>query len=746
MVAKDLQTRLRKLGYEVPVTVPTGEEAIAQARDLLPELILMDIRLRGSLDGIETALKIQESRRTPVIYLTANADEGTLGRAKLTEPFGYILKPFNERELHTAIQVALFKHEAEAARLKSERWLAATLRGMGEAVIAVDGKSRIVFMNPLAQSLTGWPGDSAVGQPLGEVFRAVDSQTGAGIGDDLAKSLYEGRPINPGGDLVLKTKGGAGIAIEDSAAPIRDDDGSVSGAVLVFRDITQRRQGEEALRRSEEKFRLLVEGIAEYAIFMLDLEGNVDSWNAGIQRITGFSAEEIVQKHCSIFYSPEDQAAGKPERALKAATAAGSWQEEGWRVRKDGSRFLADVLITALRDSAGKPTGFAELTRDISAKRRDEEQMRQVQKLESLGVLAGGIAHDFNNLLTGILANCSMVMEDLPRDDSRRRMLHDASRACVSASELTQQLLTYAGKARTERRAIDMSELITEIGALVRTSVPRHIRLDLRLAESLPAVEGDSGQLQQVIMNLVINAAEAMEKRPGSVIVTTGTEGSGSHTSVVVTVKDSGCGMEPDVLARIFEPFFTTKFQGRGLGLAAVMAIVRAHCGTLTAESVPGEGTVFKLVLPATAMRPVVTAPEKAVLNPAGTSTILVVDDDEAIRTVAQRALERKGYSVIVAEDGRAALDILTRGGRRIDAVLLDLTMPGLTGDQLIPMFRKHRFDLPVILSTGYGQSEVGRLLGKEGVEILQKPYTIEQLASKMKSVVKAREVLTSVQ
>jgi PAS domain S-box-containing protein len=737
VVAKDLQTRLKKLGYHVPLTVPTGEEAIARVRELRPSLVLMDIRLKGELDGIQTAARIQADQRTPIIYLTAYADEGTLDRAKVTEPFGYVLKPFNERELHTAIQVAIFKHGAEAALRKSERWLAATLRGMGDAVIAIDVEGKIAFMNPLAQLLTGWEHEEAAGRPLIEVFRVHDAQTGRGLEAGLLLSLQEGRSANLAGNVVLTTRRGPGITIEDSVAPIRDDEGNVSGGVLVFRDVTQRKLAEEALRLSEQRFRLLVEGVKEYAIFLLDEAGNVESWNPGIGRITGYSADDVLGKPFAIFYSPEDVESGQPEFALKAAARDGSYQKEGRRLRKDGSQFLSDVVLTALKDSAGRLTGFAELTRDITERRRAEEEMRQVQKLESLGVLAGGIAHDFNNLLTGILGNCSFAMEDLPHTDPRWKALQDATHACVRAAQLTQQLLSYAGKGRLQTGPIDLSELVREISALVRTSVPRHVGLQLDLDDSLPSVEGDSAQLQQVIMNLVINAAEAMEGLSGAVLVKTRLEDSEGGRLVALMVKDMGCGIDKATMARIFDPFFTTKFQGRGLGLAAVQGIVRGHNGTLTVESTPGKGSTFTLRLPALAStaRPAIPVPNNEDIR--GTETILIIDDEEMVRETAGRALAYYGYTPVLAEDGPAALEIMRADGNRFAVVVLDLTMPGMSGAQVLPLLRAINSDVPVIVSTGYGAAEAGQLIGQREIRFLQKPYTAVELARKIRRSLK---------
>jgi CheY-like chemotaxis protein len=324
--------------------------------------------------------------------------------------------------------------------------------------------------------------------------------------------------------------------------------------------------------------------------------------------------------------------------------------------------------------------------------------------------------------------------------DAHWGALRDAVRGCVKASELTQQLLSYAGKLHLNTRPLDVSSLVREISDLIRTSVNRNVGLQLDLCDSLPAVEGDGSKLQQVIMNLVINAAEAMEGFSGSVVVATRFEEIEERVFVAVTVKDSGCGMDEATLARIFDPFFTTKFLGRGLGLAAVQGIVRSHSGTLTVESKPGHGTTFKLLLPVLESPPP-SAPPLAEAVPEdvrGTGTILVVDDEETVRSVARRALEKYGYKPVIAEDGVAALEIFRANGGRFDLVLLDLTMPGLSGAQVLPLLREINRDVPVIVSTGYDTAEVGGRMGASTVDFLQKPYTGLQLAEKIRGVLKA--------
>ena len=509
VVAKDLQQRLRKLGYEVPVTVSTGEAAVREATELQPHLVLMDVRLKGEMDGIEAASRIHESSDIPIIFLTAYADANTVDRAKVIEPFGYILKPFAERELHTAIQVGIYKHQIEANLRRSERWLGATLRSISDAVIALDSRAEIVFMNSVAENLTGCPQIEAEGRKARDVFRT----TGRGL--DAMISDAHG---TPGGGAehalvdetaILISRDGRQLNIEGRAAPIRDEKGNITGTVLVFRDIEARKRNEDALRASEEHFRLLVEGVKDYGIFMLDWEGKVISWNPGAERVVGYRAEEIVGKSFSCFYTPEDLAADKARASLAAAAQKGSYQQTGWRLRKDGSRFHADILVTALRNESGELTGFSKLIRDITERIESEERFRQTQKLESLGVLAGGVAHDFNNLLTGILGNCSLALDRLPESDPIRDQLQEAIKAAERAAALTQQLLSYAGKGHFYSRPIDLSNLTNEISSLIRASIPKNVRLNLELDPEIPAVMADPGQIQQIVMNLVINGAEA---------------------------------------------------------------------------------------------------------------------------------------------------------------------------------------------------------------------------------------------
>jgi len=401
--------------------------------------------------------------------------------------------------------------------------------------------------------------------------------------------------------------------------------------------------------------------------------------------------------------------------------------------------------------------GIALFLRDVNEKKRFQERFQQTQKLESLGLLAGGIAHDFNNLLTGIIGNTSILLEEVPPQNPMHTSLQEVASAAGRASALTQQLLAYAGKGRFVVEPLDLSALVRETSALIKTSIPMTVELRLRLAANLPAMEGDASQIQQLVMNLVLNGAEAIEEgKSGVVVVTTGTQMvdeeyirqtiAGNEISpgkyVMLDVSDTGCGMSGATVARIFDPFFTTKFSGRGLGLAAVTGIVRGHKGVLKVHSALGKGSSFRVLFPASE-----GAPNRARSNfdeedLKGGGTILVIDDEEIVRRAARSALEHYGYTVVVSENGRDGLELLAKADYAVDLVVLDMTMPVMSGEETLSHLRAIRPQLPVILSSGYNEVEATRrLTGKGLAGFIQKPYSASRLAEQIKIALTSRPV-----
>jgi signal transduction histidine kinase len=400
-------------------------------------------------------------------------------------------------------------------------------------------------------------------------------------------------------------------------------------------------------------------------------------------------------------------------------------------ILKDKLNRLAPAIERELRES------------EIRRERRTlEEQLRQAQKLESLGLLAGGVAHDFNNLLTGILGNASLALEVLDPPEPARTMLLDVVRASERAADLTRQLLAYAGKGRFVVQRVNVSEVVRDIADLICTSIPKLVSLRLDLSDTLPAIEADASQIQQLVMNLVINAGEAMEDRAGSVRVTTGSReitGDAALKSgqyVYLEVEDNGSGMDSATLEHIFDPFFTTKFTGRGLGLAAVQGIVRAHRGDISVCSALGVGSTFRILLPAAAEAASIGAPAFQGREPSltGSGVVLFVDDETLVRRTARATLERYGYRVVEATNGKEGVEILRRSPDQFALVVLDLMMPIMGGEDAFEEMKRIRPDLPIILSSGYDEYEATRRFeGKHVSGFIQKPYTSARLAEKVK-------------
>jgi two-component system cell cycle sensor histidine kinase/response regulator CckA len=424
--------------------------------------------------------------------------------------------------------------------------------------------------------------------------------------------------------------------------------------------------------------------------------------------------------------------------------------------RRDGQKVSVEVRTFPVRiKGESLVLGIA---RDITQRkvaedetRRLERQVLQSQKLESLGVLAGGIAHDFNNLLTGMLGNANLALLGLSEDSPVRGYIQEMEAAGHRAAELTNQILAYSGRAQFILREVDPTNLIRDMVSLLEASVSKSIALKYDLASNLPAVKADAAQIQQIVMNLVTNASEAIGDASGTICITTGVvqcdrrflaETSPSADLpegryAFIEVSDTGSGMDSDTRSRIFDPFFTTKFMGRGLGLAAVQGIVRSHKGALKVFSEPGMGSTFTVFFPC--MQPAVrTAPlkEKVEMRKSGTGTILIVDDEETVRNVAQRILEINGYCVLTANDGREGVEVFRNHADEITAVLLDMTMPHLSGESTFTELRKIRPDVRVVLSSGYSESEAtDHFAGKGLAGFIQKPYSAKGLAEKIGAI-----------
>jgi PAS domain S-box-containing protein len=502
---------------------------------------------------------------------------------------------------------------------------------------------------------------------------------------------------------------------------------------------------DEAVRQSEARLSQMADAMPQM-VWTARPDGSTDYFNSRWYEFTGLDrAADGTPDWASVLH-PDD--ASTTHRGWESAVLSGGDYHSEFRLwdreRKTWRWHFARGVPA--RDSQGAIVKWYGTTTDIDDMKKAEENLREVQKLESIGVLAGGIAHDFNNLLCGIIGNISLATETLPADNTVQEYLREAVQCGRRAADLTEQLLAYAGKRIAAPTAVDMTTLVRENIALLRGSVPQNVELQLDLAKELPTIEAEIGQIQQVVMNLLINAAEAMGKIPGRIDVRTSLETQGNAhipgPHVCLEVRDTGCGMDTATIARIFDPFFTTKFAGRGLGLAAVGGIVRAHKGAIDVQSSPGQGSQFQVFFPVAAGRQAAAvAPKVERRIEKGAGTVLVVDDERVLRNLAKAALERHGYVVRLAENGIEALQILERDPGLYSAVLLDLTMPVMTGEQALPLIRSMAPNAAVILSSGFDESEIVEQLRKYGVSaFLQKPYTAYQLAETLHHVLRNRD------
>jgi PAS domain S-box-containing protein len=503
---------------------------------------------------------------------------------------------------------------------------------------------------------------------------------------------------------------------------------------------------------SDATFRKLVEGIADYAIYTLNLNGVVMTWNAGAERIKGYTAGEIIGQNFARFYTEEDQETELPKRALATAARIGKFEAEGWRVRKDGSRFWASAIIDAIHDGSGAVVQFAKITCDLTERRLAEERMRQSQKMDAVGQLTGGVAHDFNNLLTIIGGNIQTAQRQFGGTSAQLdELLSRALRGTERATTLVHRLLAFSRQQPLDPRPVDVNKLVINMSDLLVRTIGESIKIETVLSAGLWPIAADTNQLENALLNLAVNARDAMPAGGKLTIETANALLDEAYAAsnqevapgqyIMLAVTDSGYGMTPDVIAKAFDPFFTTKKtgEGTGLGLSQVYGFVKQSRGHIKLYSEPGQGTTVKLYFPrAGAAEAPVLGDERLSIAPLATDkeTILVVEDEPDVRQYSVEILRELGYVVLEAADGDAALSQLMTEPR-IKLLFTDIGLPGaFNGRQLADEARRRRPDIRVLFTTGYARNAIihNRKLDR-GVELIVKPFTYDALAAKIRLV-----------
>jgi two-component system cell cycle sensor histidine kinase/response regulator CckA len=742
IVAEHIVQSLQALGYGVSAVASSGEEAIRKTEENSPDLVLMDIVLRGEINGIEAADQIRSRFNIPVIYLTAYADEKTVKRAKITEPFGYIIKPFDDRELHTSIEMALYKHKMENKLRERQQWLSTTLASIGDAVIATDTKGCVLFANPVAQALTGRKQEDIEGKPLKEVFHIINEKTREPAEDAVTRVLREGVVVGLANHTVLMAKDGTQRPIDDSGAPIRDDKGNILGVVLVFRDISERRKTEEALRESEEKYRILFEDSRD-AIYITARDGKFLDANRAMLDLFGYSREEMISLNAlGICMNADDR-----NKFRQVIEQKGFVRDYEVRFRKkEGTEMDCLLTATVRRANDGSVLGYQGIIRDTTQRKRLEAQLLQAQKMEAIGTLAGGIAHDFNNLLMAIQGHVSLMALDLDCDDPRFEHYKGIENMVQRGADLTKQLLGFARGGKYEVQATDLNEVIDNSSDMF-SRTKKEITIHRKYQREIWPVEVDRRQIEQVILNLYVNAWQAMPGG-GDVYIETKNVRLDEDDSkpfmvkpgnyVKISVTDTGVGMDQPTQRRIFEPFFTTKEMGRGtgLGLASAYGIIKNHGGIINVNSEEGQGTIFAIYLPASEKE--VTKEEKKPVEEIlkGTGTVLLVDDEDMILDVGQKMLEAMGYKVLLARGGREAVEVYGKHKEEIDLVVLDMIMPDVGGGEAYDVMKENDPNVKVLLSSGYSMDGQATEILERGCNgFIQKPFNMNELSGKIREI-----------
>jgi PAS domain S-box-containing protein len=606
------------------------------------------------------------------------------------------------------------------------------------AIYMLSPEGIVTSWNPGAERFKGYRADEIIGRHFSEFYTPEDRESGLPK-RALETAVREGKFENEGWRVRKDgTRFWAFVVID----PIRMPDGELVGFAKITRDLTERRAVEETLHASQRQFQLLVQGVTDYALYMLSPSGQISSWNAGAERIKGYTADEVVGTHFSRFYTPDDQKAGEPARALAVAAAEGRFEKEGQRVRKDGTCFWANVVIDAIHAPDGALLGFAKITRDISAQRETRraleearETLFQAQKMEAIGQLTGGVAHDFNNLLMVIRGSLELLRKRLSQDARALHLLDNAQQGASRGIALTQRMLAFAHRQELKLSAVDVAALVSGMSDLILRSLGSNVELELRFPAKLPAIQADANQLELALLNLVVNARDAMPNGGNILIVAKEAQfdsGPDAQRYVCLSVIDSGEGMDSQTLARATEPFFTTKGVGKGtgLGLPMVHGVAHQSGGRLILKSELGRGTTAELWLPcspASIVEP--TAPTVPVATASVLPlTVLLVDDDMLVLHSAAAMLEDLGHHVLSANSGEQALTLLGQHPE-VDVMITDHAMPRMTGAELAAAAQVIYPQLPIVLATGYAELSGGSVAG---LSRLAKPFTQKELSGAM--------------
>ena len=753
IVARDIADSLTGLGFSVAAVVGSGEEAVQIAGEKHPGVVLMDIQLREQMDGIEAARQIGDRFAIPVVFLTSFASEEVMKRIKETPSQGFLVKPYDERELQAVIDLALFKSNMER-RLEEEKGRYQELvENTNSIILKLDPAGKIIFFNEFAENLFGYSRDEIVGSVMlgtllsevgatGEVSRAYMNQL---LNDPNSVTEFEAEVL---------THGGRPLWIAWRNKPMYDADNQLSAILSVGTDISRHRELEKQLREQSSYLDSILRNSTGYAIATLNVDHEVTYFNTMAEGLFDRPAAEVIGRNIYDLHEAADVELHRLDQAFAVIRSQGEHQFQ-FDMKKGNDTRRICARSNGITDPDGHFVGYAFFARDITEDLRNEQARLAESRLDATVTMAGGIAHDFNNLMAGVLGYTDLLLGDLQHDPESTKMLQEISKCARRASGLTQQMLEFACAGNSQPRTSDLNKILDEVLRAHRKSIPAGTGLIQDCAADLWKSKLDPAQISQVILALITNAYESMPER-GNIEISTQNvclkepdlkrhPGLKPGQYVRLVVRDTGSGMTPEVVSHAFEPFFSTKFQGRGMGLAAVHGIVRNHGGAVHLESQVGSGTRVEVLFPAFELDSEEVGRRLTSDELRGSETILVAEDSEIVSSVTQRMLQRLGYQVLVAWNGQEAIDLAEKYEGEIHLAWLDMEMPVLNGVKAFPRLRELRPAMKIILCSGYQKDATAQALLEAGaIYFVQKPVPQATLGREIRAALDRRSGLTA--
>ena len=732
-------------GSHISLThVETLAAALARLDTQPFDVVMLDLSLPDA-DGLQTLVRThQRAPAVPIVVLTGLDDEQLAMLAVREGAQDYLVKgQVTGYILVRAMRYATERKRAVEALQRSEEYFRSIIENALDTIIVLDSGGRVRYGSPSFERTLGYP-QGVLNET--DIFALVHPEDRARVNEMLRTGTqHPGTTLSF--EIRLSHRSGSWRVFEAIGRSF-EPGSAVNGFVVNARDITERKRASEELRHANETLRAVIEA-SPLAIYTLDPDGAVVSWNAAAERMFGYSEKEVLGKTLPVIPATDKKSFFARLRATSAGRLAAG--HEVVLRHKEGTLIDSSIWNSLMRDSAGEVTGIVEAVADNTERKRLEEQFRQAQKMEAVGRLAGGVAHDFNNLLTVITGYCQMITDSLDPSSAMATDLQQVLKAADRATALTRQLLAFSRRQMVQPKVIDADALVSEMRPIVRRVAGENIRLDVVVRANGARIRVDPGNLEQVVLNLVANARDAMPAG-GDIQIKTrivhmdarfGQNSFAPAEYFVLEVTDTGIGMDDQTLSHLFEPFFTTKERGRGtgLGLSTSYGIVKQNQGEILVRSRPGAGSTFSIYLP-TVQEEIDAAPNHEDLKGQhrGSETVLVAEDEDEVRQVVVEMLRAQGYNVIAASSGREALELIDSAASPVDMLLTDVVMPGMGGKELADAVRARRPGIPVLFVSGYAETGIvheGEI--EAGAEFLQKPFTRDDLCRRVRTVLDSR-------